>query len=371
MNRAKVSVGLLSLLLISACSESTPTPARRVSSSKSGADETASDSTSSKGKSSNSGKKTSGSKSSSDASDSDADDEKDEADKDSGMDTTPKPGNSEMPSNEDTKPVCDVSPGKAIKFVERLKDMIAGDLGADATLGDKPRTIELWAKYTSANSWSAEQSVIELGKPGQPDNGNNVFGIDMSGRNGNAGVFGPYTHGVSDNNGNNALPQYPGYVDAKWLHLSWSYDPSKSPANKRFEFTVNGNVLPTEFNQGRWDATGGKLVGNTGFVLLGASQNFGNGGWDGVMDEVRIWGVARTAQEIKDNMNVIVKPSTPGLIAYYQFNESNVANIKDSTGKESHKLSACAASGGACPSKNDTEPKFVDSDIPGAFTCGK
>ncbi|HXK18187.1 MAG TPA: LamG-like jellyroll fold domain-containing protein [Polyangiaceae bacterium] len=267
---------------------------------------------------------------------------------------------------------CDAKPGKAIKFAQGVKDLVAGDLGADGTLGDKPRTLELWAKFLGVSSWTAEQSIIELGKPGQPDDGNNVFGIDMSGRNpGDAtkGVFGPYTHGVSDNNGTGAMPQYTAPVDVGWLHLSWSYDPTKNPANTRLEFTVNGVVLPTEFVQAKYDMTGGKLVGNTGFVLLGASQNFGNTGWDGVMDEVRIWTVYRTPQQVKDNMNVIVKPTTPGLLAYYQFNEADAANVKDSTGNAAHKLAACMTAGPGCPSTNTAPPTFVDSDIPGAFTC--
>jgi hypothetical protein len=264
---------------------------------------------------------------------------------------------------------CDTKLGKAIKFAEKTKDLVAGDLGADATFGDKARTVELWAKF-GEKSWTAEQSILELGKPGQPDDGNNVFGIDMSGRKGAGGVFGPYTHGVSDNNGMDAKP----FLDntattVGWLHLSWSYDPTKMPANTRLEFTVNGNVLPTEWNQGKYDQTGGKLVHNTGFVLLGASQNFGNDGWDGAMDEVRIWSVYRTPQQIKDNMNVIVKPDTAGLVAYYQFNEADAANIADSTKNAAHKLAACTAGGGACPSANATAPTFVDSDIPGTFTC--
>ena len=250
--------------------------------------------------------------------------------------------------------------------------MVAGDLMADGTLGDKARTLELWAKFLGANSWTAEQSIIELGKPGAPDNGNNVFGIDMSGRkDATTGVFGPYTHGCSDNNGTSAPPSYAAAVGVGWLHLSWSYDPTKADATKRLEFAINGTVLPTEFNQAKYDATGGKLVGNTGYVLLGASQNFGNAGWDGVMDEVRIWTVYRTPQQIKDNMNVIVKPTTPGLLAYYQFNEADAANVKDSTGSAAHALKACTAAGGACPAANAAAPTFVDSDIPGAFTCGQ
>jgi Concanavalin A-like lectin/glucanases superfamily len=267
---------------------------------------------------------------------------------------------------------CDIKVGKAIKFAEKTNDMVAGDLMAEGTLGDKPRTLELWAKFAGANSWTAEQSIIELGKPGAPDDGNNVFGIDMSGRkDATTGVFGPYTHGCSDNNGTGAPPAFTAPVGIGWLHLSWSYNPANADKTKRLEFTVNGDVLPTEFDAAKYTKTGDKLVGNTGFVLLGASQNFGNAGWDGVMDEVRIWTVYRTPAEVKANMNVIVKPTTPGLLAYYQFNEADAANVKDSTGSAAHTLKACTAAGGACPGANAAAPTFVDSDIPGAFTCGQ
>jgi hypothetical protein len=265
---------------------------------------------------------------------------------------------------------CDTNLGKAIKFTEKVKDLVAGDLGADAPTGDSARTLELWAKFSGANSWTAEQSIIELGKPSQPDNGNNVFGIDMSGRKGAGGVFGPYTHGVSDNNGTNAPPFLDNTAEGVgWLHLAWVYDPTKTPANTRLQFTVNGNVLPTEFVQAKYEATGSKLVINTGYVLLGASQTFGNDGWEGVMDEVRIWNVARTPQQIKDTMKVIVKPDTAGLVAYYQFNEGDAANIADSTKKAAHTLKACTAAGMACPAANTMAPTFVASDVPGPFTC--
>ena len=260
---------------------------------------------------------------------------------------------------------CDTKLGKAIHFTNAV-DMVAGDLGADATLGDKPRTLELWGKF-EVGSWAQEFSIIEIGKPAQPDLHNNVFGIDMSGRKGNGGAFGPYIHGASDNNGQGVfLDNTP--EAAGWLHLSWSYDPTKNPLNTRLEFTVNGTVIPVEFTQSEWDKTG-MLVGNTGYVLLGASQNFGHPGWTGAMDEVRLWSVYRTPQQIKDSMKQIVKPDTAGLIAYYQFNEADAANVGDSTKKAAHKLAACTAVAGACPEMNAQAPTFVDSDIPGPFTC--
>jgi hypothetical protein len=70
-------------------------------------------------------------------------------------------------------------------------------------------------------------------------------------------------------------------------------------------------------------------------------------------------------------MRVIVKPDAAGLVAYYQFNEGDAANISDSTKKAAHKLSACSAAGGACSNANSAAPTFVESDITGSFTCGQ
>jgi hypothetical protein len=253
---------------------------------------------------------------------------------------------------------CKTELGKAMQFKQGVVDLVAGDLGADSTFGNGPRTLELWAKFIGASSWTAEQSIIELGKP----NGNNhVWGIDMSGRNGTGGVFGPYVNGVSDNNGTNAPPQLPDTpVDVGWLHLSWAYEGNGG----KLEFTVNGKALPTQV-----PAAGFMLDTSPGYVLLGASQNFGNEGWDGIMDEVRIWKVFKTPAQIEAGMKQIAKSNDPDLVAYYQFSEGTGGDVADSTGKATHKLSTCTAAGGACPAANGAMPAWVDSDIPGPFTC--
>jgi hypothetical protein len=252
---------------------------------------------------------------------------------------------------------CDTNLGKAMKFTGAV-DMVAGDLGADSTFGNGPRTLELWAKFEGPDSWKAEGSIIELGKP----SGNNkVWGIDMSGRNGTAGVFGPYVNGVSDNNGINAPPQLADTPEnVGWLHLSWAYEGNGG----KLEFTVDGKVLPTEV-----PVAGFMLDTSPGYVLLGASQNFGNQGWTGVMDEVRIWNVYKTPQQITDGMKQIMKPDAANLVAYYQFNEGTGGDVGDSTGKATHKLSLCTAAAGACPAANAAMPTWVDSDVPGPFTC--
>lgn len=54
--------------------------------------------------------------------------------------------------------------------------------------------------------------------------------------------------------------------------------------------------------------------------------------WDGKIDEVRIWDVARTAPEILGNMSVNLVPANePNLIGYWRFEEGSGTTAEDST----------------------------------------
>ena len=57
------------------------------------------------------------------------------------------------------------------------------------------------------------------------------------------------------------------------------------------------------------------------------------------LEEVRVWSVARTTAQIQANMESTVSPSTPGLVAYYQFdqgtacgNNTGITAVTDATG---------------------------------------
>ena len=79
---------------------------------------------------------------------------------------------------------------------------------------------------------------------------------------------------------------------------------------------------------------------------LGASlysAQFTNGQYSfvGSMDEVRIWNSARTAAQIHDNYQVSVPAASPGLLAYYQFDEPTTytgPNVTSSTGSNNGTL---------------------------------
>jgi Concanavalin A-like lectin/glucanases superfamily len=252
---------------------------------------------------------------------------------------------------------CNLAPGKALQFDGTIVDLLSGDLGADFPGGDVPRTIELWAKFLGSQSWKAEGSMIETGLASGGKN--KVMGIDLSGYTGTTAEFGPYTNGFSDNNHPNGV-MVPNTPQMGWLHLSWSYTGNHGT----FSFTVNGIEYPVITMSGT-----PTLALTQGIVTLGASQSFGTQGWSGVMDEVRLWSVAKTPAEIAANMRVVSKGNEPGLVAYYRFDEGTGTFTDDVSKKASHRLSACTATSTRCAATNSASPVWVNSDIPGTFTC--
>jgi hypothetical protein len=255
---------------------------------------------------------------------------------------------------------CNTSPGMALQFRQTIVDLMTGDLGTDLPPGDVPRTIEAWVKYTGPNSWRAEQTIMETSRAtgGQ----NRVLGLDNSGYTAGTMIaqFGPYTNGYSDNNNPNGV-FVPNIPQVGWVHLSWSYTGNHGTLS----FTVNGTQYPITTQAGA-----PTLSFTTGVVTLGASQNFGFGGFDGILDEVRIWSVARTPTEVARDMKVVLKGTEPGLVAYYRFEEGTGTFTDDVTKKAAHRLSVCAAmSGQVCGAANTANPMWIASDLPGPFTC--
>jgi hypothetical protein len=251
--------------------------------------------------------------------------------------------------------VCDEGTGTALAFRGDVIDLVAGDLGPDLPGGNAPRTVELWAHFTGEASWVANHTVIELGR--RVDGFDQVFGLDLAGRDGENGVFGPYTNDSGDNDPT-PLP-----LPAEgWYHLAWGYDGAG-----HFQLVVNGVLVPLA-RPGDGTAV---LATTPGIVTLGGSQNFGWEGWEGAMDELRLWTTFRTEAEIARDMKIKLNGSEPGLAAYYDFDRGSGMTIDDVLKTPGHKLTFCPDNGGPCPSPNAALPTWVESDIPGPFTCAE
>ncbi len=94
----------------------------------------------------------------------------------------------------------------------------------------------------------------------------------------------------------------------QWYHLAGTYDGS---AMKVF---VNGVQIAEEKFAGRMATDESDLVIGKGDSQWSMGEFF-----DGMIDEVRLWNVARSSQEIQSAMNGTLTGQEPGLVAYWNF----------------------------------------------------
>ena len=97
-----------------------------------------------------------------------------------------------------------------------------------------------------------------------------------------------------------------------WYHAAATYDGAS------IKYYINGclvNTIPATGNLITTDLITG--IGMQSQNPLATTENF-----KGNIDEVRIWNIARTEQEIQLNMNFLLPTTQPGLLAYYKFNNN-------------------------------------------------
>ena len=102
-----------------------------------------------------------------------------------------------------------------------------------------------------------------------------------------------------------------------WYHIAGTYD------GISIKYYVNGCLVSDKPHTG-------SLITNDWDGAIGNRSNWPNGPehFRGKIDEVRIWNVARTQEQINLNMNTLIDPSgQTNLQAYYKF-ENNYENIQ-------------------------------------------
>jgi lysophospholipase L1-like esterase len=103
----------------------------------------------------------------------------------------------------------------------------------------------------------------------------------------------------------------------QWHHVAGTYD------GATFILYLDGVPVASA-------ARSGSIAVNANDLLIGNFSSLARP-FDGGIDEVRIWNVARTAGQIMDNMNVELTGAESGLVAYYSFNEGGGQIAADST----------------------------------------
>ncbi len=156
-------------------------------------------------------------------------------------------------------------------------------------------TIEAWVKPNEKTDFS----TILSNKEGGGSNPGFTFAINQWQTNNRKLIL--ETKGVAQATDNAVIAW------GVWQHVAITYDGSVAI------FYVNGSVAPSS----------GSVVLETSSLgtYIGDWANYVNdGNYDGVMDELRVWSVARTQSEIQNNMNGELSGTPAGLTAYYKFN---------------------------------------------------
>jgi hypothetical protein len=273
---------------------------------------------------------------------------------------TPEAGDAGVDAAIDAPPPCDASTGMALEFEGTTPDLVQATI-ATLPLGRSSRTIELWAWFDGTDlSWVNEHGVFEYGNRNgdstYPGQGCHEFGVNsIAWPMGTAeGQLHPYGNCPSVDN---FFPLPANTPRIGWLHISLAYD---GQAN-HFQFTINGvkMVNGTSHQDASWMADP-SWASTASPLSIGTTPEFaGPTGWQGKIDEFRVWSVFRSEAEIAHDMKTILKGNEPGLVAYYKFDEGSGTTIADATGDATHVATMIGP----------TQPQWVPSDIPGPFGC--
>ncbi|WP_300665347.1 LamG-like jellyroll fold domain-containing protein [Fluviicola sp.] len=111
--------------------------------------------------------------------------------------------------------------------------------------------------------------------------------------------------------------------DNNWHHVAFVRDTTIH----KFQLYIDG-ILNTE------TTSSGTNVNVTVAHRIGGDRRNSDGGpsFHGEMDEIRVWGIARTAEEIRDYMCEMLSGTENDLMLYYRLNEETGTAVTDLTG---------------------------------------
>jgi proline iminopeptidase len=112
------------------------------------------------------------------------------------------------------------------------------------------------------------------------------------------------------------------FTIGKWYHVAGVYD------GTAVTIYVNGTRI------GGQDIAGQMSIDNSDLFIGKGDPEFSSGEYfHGVLDEIRLWNVARSPEEIRATLTTPLTGKEPGLVAYWDF-DNDTANDKSSHGND-------------------------------------
>ena len=185
--------------------------------------------------------------------------------------------------------------------------------GSDAALdANKIKTMESWINFAS---FSGSQEIMSRSTGGS--------GIELLLYAGNLSFF-----CMNSALGATSHVDYPltNLETGIWYHIAATWDGSK----ESMRLYINGKSVGTRLDDGNINTVG--VSQPTGSFMIGQwSQTTENRFFNGSLDEIRVWNVNRSADQIKLGMLANYSSGASGLTAYYPINELTASSVPNAT----------------------------------------
>ena len=214
--------------------------------------------------------------------------------------------------------VYPVSQDNCLQFDGNNDYINLGGLGEEIDNSDS-LTIEMWCKIDTwvqdATLFSKYYSLISRTQIQEYTAGNFQITIEQG--------------TTDDGNDSRAYTTSTPVTTGQWFHLAIVFSGTSGVVGNenRLKLYINGQLIGLTYrgtiNADLNSTTQPALLGAQGAGLSDVLCNY----FPGLMDEVKIWNVARTQVQIQQNMfSPISATDTTGLVAYYNFNQGTAAS---------------------------------------------
>jgi hypothetical protein len=187
-------------------------------------------------------------------------------------------------------------------------------------------TMEAWVNFTGYKNCCWNWVLVKTYS--HPSN-NTSYALSFSNHYWDAASSDKLLAGVGITPGNDGADQF--FVDAApvrngfWHHIAFTFDSAASESRLYIDGVLSG-IKPTS----------GQIRTTDFSVTIGTYLGWVPGFFQGYIDEVRIWNVARTSAQIAESMNRDLTGTEPGLVGYWNFSEGDGTTAYDLSGNGNH-----------------------------------